>query len=84
MEQVLDLVEEEVLDKIIFEIELDQLEQVLQEILDSDCMVFLMKYQDCMLIKEIVDIIGKIESVVKMKIKWVKVKVQEMRQVLFF
>lgn len=83
LEQAPDLAEEEVSDKIIFEIELDQLERVLQEIPDSDRMVLLMKYQDRMSIKEIADIIGKTESAVKMKIKRAKAKAQQTREALF-
>ncbi|MEQ8706575.1 MAG: sigma-70 family RNA polymerase sigma factor [Phaeodactylibacter sp.] len=83
IEQVPDLAEEEVSDKIILEIELDQLEQVLQHISDSDRMVLLMKYQDRMSIKEIAEIIDKTESAVKMKIKRAKAKAQQTREALF-
>ncbi|NRA49504.1 MAG: sigma-70 family RNA polymerase sigma factor [Phaeodactylibacter sp.] len=83
MEKAPEPVEEEISDKIILEIELDQLEKVLEELPDSDRVVLLMKYQDRMSIKEIADIIGKTESAVKMKIKRAKAKAQQTREYLF-
>lgn len=83
LERAPDLAEEEISDKIILEIELDQLEHILQEIPDSDRMVLLMKYQDRMSIKEIAGIIDKTESAVKMKIKRAKAKARQTRDALF-
>ncbi|TXB66224.1 RNA polymerase sigma factor, partial [Phaeodactylibacter luteus] len=78
-----DLAEEEISDKIILEIELTQLQQVLENIPTSDRMVLLMKYQDRMSIKEIAEILDKTESAVKMKIKRAKAKAQKTREEIF-
>lgn len=78
-----DLAEEEISDKLILEIELDQLEKVLEILPDSDRMVLLMKYQDRMSIKEIAEVIDKSESAVKMKIKRAKAKAQKVRSEIF-
>lgn len=83
IEQAPDLAEEEISDKIILEIHLDQLASVLEHLPDSDRMVLLMKYQDRMSIKEIAKIIRKTESAVKMKIKRAKAKAQQTRAELF-
>lgn len=83
VDQLPDLAEEEISDKIILEIELNQLASVLEHLPDSDRMVLLMKYQDRMSIKEISEIIEKTESAVKMKIKRAKAKAQQTRAALF-
>lgn len=78
-----DLAEEEVSDKLILEIELSQLKEVLGNIPTSDQMVLLMKYQDGMSIKEIAEVLDKSESAVKMKIKRAKAKAQKTRDEIF-
>lgn len=75
--------EEEIADKVLFEIELEQLKTVLDNIPTSDRMVLLMKYQDRMSILEIADVLNKTESAIKMKIKRAKAKAQTVRAELF-
>ena len=75
--------EEEIADKVLFEIELEQLKTVLDNIPTSDRMVLLMKYQDRMSILEIADVLNKTESAIKMKIKRAKAKAQTVRTELF-
>ncbi|MBP7821685.1 MAG: RNA polymerase sigma factor [Saprospiraceae bacterium] len=67
-------VAEEDNDHRIFEIEVDRLVVVLDNIAIADKAVLLMKYQDDMSIKEIAESMDKTESAIKMKIKRAKEK----------
>lgn len=83
MEKAPDLAEEEISDKVLLEMELDQLKEVLESIPVGDKAILLMKYLEGMSIKEIADAIDKTESAIKMKIKRAKAKAQKVRDELF-
>lgn len=67
-------VEDEVSDKFLLEVELEQLKVILEEIPTGDKSILLMKYMDSLSIKEISEVIEKSESAVKMQIKRAKEK----------
>lgn len=67
-------IEDEVSDKILLEVKLDQLKVILDELPISDKSILMMKYMDSMSIRDIAEIIEKTESAVKMKIKRAKEK----------
>ncbi len=67
-------VEDEISDKFILEVKLDQLKVILDEIPMADKTVLLMKYMDGMSIRDISEVVGKSESAIKMKIKRAKEK----------
>lgn len=67
-------VEDEVSDKFLLEIQLEQLKVILEEIPPGDKSILLMKYMDSLSIKEISEVIEKSESAVKMQIKRAKEK----------
>ncbi len=68
---------EEVGDKEIFEMEIDRLKEILNNIPLEDKMVLLMKYREGLSIKEIGEVFKKSESAIKMKLKRAKHKVRE-------
>jgi RNA polymerase sigma-70 factor (ECF subfamily) len=67
-------VEDEISDKILLEVKIEQLKVILEEIPVADKTILMMKYMDNMSIKDISEIIDKTESAVKMKIKRAKEK----------
>lgn len=77
-----DLADDEVSDKVLLEMEVKTLKNVLNEIPAGDKAVLLMKYQDEMSIKEIASVLDKSESAVKMKIKRAKAKAQEVKKTM--
>ena len=66
-EMAVDDIESE--NNILLELQLTQLEQLLDELNDSDRLILLMRYQDAMPVKEIADILQIGESAVKMRLK---------------
>ncbi len=70
-------------DKVLLEMELDRLEQVLDAIPPGDKAVLLMKYQDGMQIREIAEALDKTESAIKMKIKRAKARARLAYERLF-
>ncbi len=76
MEKAPDLEDDEVSDKVLLELKVDQLRKVLNLIPADDKYVLLMKYQEDLSIKEIAEVLNKSESAVKMKIKRAKSKAQ--------
>lgn len=83
MEQTPDVPDDEISDKVLLEIEIQKLKEILDNIPVGDKAVLLMKYQDDMSIKEIAEVLDKTESAVKMKIKRAKDKALQVRQDLF-
>lgn len=83
MEQAPDIPDDEISDKVLLEIEIQQLKEILDNIPVGDKAVLLMKYQDEMSIKEIAAVLDKTESAVKMKIKRAKDKAIRVRYELF-
>lgn len=83
IEKVPDVAVEEVSDKVLLEMEISQLKEVLENIPPGDKAILLMKYQDGMSIKEIAGILDKTESAIKMKIKRAKAKAQKVKLELF-
>ena len=73
MEKAADFIEE-VDDRELLSMEIQQLKQVLEIIPATDKAILLMKYQEEMSIREIADALDKTESAVKMKIKRAKAK----------
>ncbi len=71
---VLSDVEDEVSDKFLLEIKLEQLKVILEKINVEDKAILLMKYMDGMSIRDIAAIKNKSESAIKMKIKRAKEK----------
>jgi RNA polymerase sigma factor (sigma-70 family) len=71
---IADDIEDEISDKFLLEVQLDQLKVILDEIPAGDRSILLMKYMDGMSIKEISDVADKSESAIKMKIKRAKEK----------
>ncbi len=69
-------VQDEVSDKVLLEMKVDQLRKVLEMIPPDDKYVLLMKYQEDLSIKEIAEVLDKSESAIKMKIKRAKTKAQ--------
>lgn len=67
-------IEDEVSDKLLLEVKLDQLKVICDELPIADKSILMMKYMDNMSIKDISEIIDKTESAVKMKIKRAKEK----------
>jgi RNA polymerase sigma factor (sigma-70 family) len=83
IEKVPDVAEEEVNDKVLLEMEFEQLKVVLDNIPTGDQAVLLMKYQDNMSIKDIAETLDKTESAIKMKLKRAKAKAQQVREEIF-
>ncbi len=83
IEKVPDVAEEEVTDKVLLEMEFEQLKVVLDNIPTGDQAVLLMKYQDNMSIKDIAETLDKTESAIKMKLKRAKAKAQQVREEIF-
>lgn len=83
MENAPDIPDDEIPDKLLLEIEIKRLKEVLDNIPPGDKAVLLMKYQDEMTIKEIAEILDKTESAIKMKIKRAKVKAQDVHRDLY-
>ena len=77
-----DLADDEISDKVLLEMEVKTLKNVLNEIPAGDKAVLLMKYQDDMSIKEIASVLDKSESAVKMKIKRAKAKAQDVKKTM--
>lgn len=67
-------VEDEVSDKILLEVKLEQLKVILEKINVEDKSILLMKYMDGLSIRDIAGIKNKSESAIKMKIKRAKEK----------
>jgi RNA polymerase sigma factor (sigma-70 family) len=83
IENIPDIAVEEVSDKILLEMEISQLKEVLENIPPGDKAILLMKYQDGMSIREIAGVLDKTESAIKMKIKRAKAKAQKVKLELF-
>lgn len=79
LEDAPDIADDEVSDKVMLEMEVKTLKNVLNEIPAGDKAVLLMKYQDEMSIKEIASVLDKSESAVKMKIKRAKARAQSVK-----
>ncbi|RME97776.1 MAG: sigma-70 family RNA polymerase sigma factor [Bacteroidetes bacterium] len=80
LERAPDLVEDEISDKVLLELEYEQLNDVLQQLQASDRAILLMKYQDGESIKDIAAHFGKTESAIKMQIKRAKERARKLRE----
>lgn len=83
MEKAPDVPDQEISDKILLELEIEKLKQVLDNIPPGDQAILLMKYQDQMSIKEIADSLDITDSAVKMRLKRAKAKAQGVKNELF-
>jgi RNA polymerase sigma-70 factor (ECF subfamily) len=70
-------------DKLLLEVKIEQLTEVLDKIPVEDKAVLLMKYKESMSIKQICGILDKSESAVKMKIKRAKAKFVKVHNSIF-
>ena len=80
LERAPDLVEDEVSDKVLLEMEYEQLNHVLQQLQPTERAILLMKYQDGDPIRDIAERFGKTESAIKMQIKRAKERARDMRE----
>jgi RNA polymerase sigma-70 factor (ECF subfamily) len=80
LERAPDLAEDEVSDKILLELEYEQLNEVLRQLKPGDRAILLMKYQDGESIKDIAEQFGKTESAIKMQIKRAKERARKLRE----
>lgn len=69
-----DLTDEEVPDKLLMEMQVNDLRQVLQQLNDIERTLLLMKYKDGVKIRVIAELLGKNESAVKMQLKRTRAK----------
>jgi RNA polymerase sigma factor (sigma-70 family) len=83
MEKAPDIPDQEISDKVLLELEIKKLKQVLDNIPPGDQAILLMKYQDQMSIKEIAEVFDITESAVKMRLKRAKAKAQGINNELF-
>ena len=76
IEKLTDTLEDEDLieDERLISVKVDHMKEILGEMKEIDKSMLLMKYQDDLSIKEIVDITNKTESAVKMQLKRAKEK----------
>lgn len=79
MERAPDLAEDNIPDKELLELNLQQLQQVLETMPTGDRAILLMKYQDGQQIKEIAKQLEKSESAIKMQIKRAKERARKIR-----
>ena len=82
IENAPDLVDD-VPDQALYEMNVKQLKEVLNQMSDGDRAILLMKYQAELSIKEIAEVLGKTESAIKMQIKRAKEKAQKLKHELF-
>lgn len=66
--------EDQIEDERLISVKVDHMKEILGEMKEIDKSILLMKYQDDLSIKEIVDITNKSESAVKMQLKRAKEK----------
>jgi RNA polymerase sigma factor (sigma-70 family) len=82
-ERIADVPDDDISDKVIFELNLKQLESVLDGMPAGDRAILLMKYQDGAQIKDIADQFNKTESAIKMQLKRAKERARAIRAVSF-
>lgn len=82
-ERIADVPDDDISDKVIFELNLKQLESVLEDMPAGDRAILLMKYQDGAQIKDIAEQFNKTESAIKMQIKRAKERARAIRAVSF-
>lgn len=82
-ERIADVPDDDIPDKVIFELNLKQLETVLEEMPAGDRAILLMKYQDGAPIKDIAELFNKTESAIKMQLKRAKERARAIRAVSF-
>jgi RNA polymerase sigma factor (sigma-70 family) len=71
---------DDVPDEAMYQMEVDTLRKVLDDLPVADRMILLMKYQDDLQIKDIAEILDKTESAVKMQIKRAKERAQKLKE----
>lgn len=79
IERAPDIEEDDIPDKVLLELNLEQLEKVLMSLQSTDRAILLMKYQDGMPIKAIAQHFNKTESAIKMQIKRAKERARKLR-----
>ncbi|MEZ4985927.1 MAG: RNA polymerase sigma factor [Saprospiraceae bacterium] len=82
-ERLPDVAEDDIPDKEIFELNLQQLQTVLKDMPSGDRAILLMKYHDGAQIKDIAEQFGKTESAIKMQIKRAKERARMIRAETF-
>jgi len=83
MERAPDLAEDNIPDKELLELNLEELKRVLDGMKGGDRAILLMKYQDGVSIKEIAKFFNKSESAIKMQIKRAKERARKTRSQSF-
>lgn len=76
-------VKDEIKDEELFQMEVQHLKRVLDEMDNDDRTILLMKYQDELQIKEIAYMLNKTESAIKMRIKRAKEKAKRLKHTLY-
>ncbi len=80
LERAPDVADDEIPDKELLEMDLQELKVVLKKLPVNDSAILLMKYQDEMSIKDIAEVLNKTESAIKMQIKRAKERARKMRK----
>lgn len=82
-DKTIENMDEEIENKKLFEVELDQLKLLLEKIKPEDKMLLLMKYQDNMSIEQIAKELNLTNSAVKMRLLRARGRVQKLREKYF-